>query len=69
MRFGFQRRRCAMFVVRRGKNLKLRKSGMSLAQEETCRSYGAIHFVFRDNYNHVAPTALNLSISRPSAQK
>jgi hypothetical protein len=60
VRLGFEHRKCAMFLALGHQDQELRRSGMFLSQQQTCRSYGAKNVGAGSYYKHDAPTALDL---------
>ncbi len=68
MRFGFEHRRCTMFLNRRPKNRKLLRSGMFLFRQAACRSYGARNFAAASRDKPDAPMALDLQDTRRPGQ-
>jgi hypothetical protein len=65
MHFGFEHRRCVMFVACRTKNRKLHRSVMLPRWQETCRSHGAKKTGAGSCYKYDAPTALNRRAVQP----
>ena len=68
MCFGFEHRRCFMFLDRRPKNPKLLRSGMFPFRQAACRSYGARNFAAASRYKPDAPMALDLQDTRRPGQ-
>lgn len=64
MRFGFEHRRCAMFLERGTKHRKLLRSVMFPVRKAACRSCGARDLDAASSYTHDAPMALDLQASR-----